>query len=111
MRMVASPPTELHGSYVHCLPSPSIPLLPQSQATDDLRKYMYDSVVPERQRRLLSRRKRQGDVLFGGGGILKDIFGVAYTTDVRGLNSKIIEAEDRLNIQVRWRRSFQEQTT
>ena len=71
---------------------------------------MYDSVVPQRQRRLLSRRKRQ-DVLFGGGGILKDIFGVAYTTDVRGLNSKIIEAEDRLNIQVRRRRSFQEQTT
>ena len=72
---------------------------------------MYDSVVPQRQRRLLSRRKRQ-DVLFGGGGILKDIFGVAYTTDVRGLNSKIIEAEDRLNIQVRRRRrSFQEPTT
>ena len=53
-----------------------------------------------RQRLTLSRQKRQ-DLLFGGGGILKDIFGIAYTTDVHGLNSRISEAEDRLNIQVR----------
>ena len=70
-------------------------------AEEHLREYFYDSpaAIPHLQR-LLSRRKRQ-DLLFGGGGLLKDIFGVAYTTDVHGLSSRISEAEDRLNIQVR----------
>ena len=49
---------------------------------------------------MLSRQKRQ-DLLFGGGGLLKDIFGIAYTTDVHGLNGRIAEAESRLNIQVK----------
>ena len=73
-----------------------------SQATENIREYLYDSPVPERRRRhrTLSRRKRQ-DILFGGGGILKDIFGVAYTSDVLGLNSRIQGAEERLNIQVK----------
>ena len=68
-------------------------------APEHLREYFYDSPVPHLQK-LLSRRKRQ-DLLFGGGGLLKDIFGVAYTTDVHGLSSRISEAEDRLNIQVK----------
>ena len=69
------------------------------QAPEHPREYFHDYPVPHLQR-LLSRRKRQ-DLLFGGGGLLKDIFGVAYTTDVHGLSSSISEAEDRLNIQVK----------
>ncbi len=46
---------------------------------------------------LLSRQKRQDF----SGGLLKDLFGVAYSADIHNLKNKLTEAEDRLAIQVR----------